>query len=132
MDLDILNLVQKWTVRTDKVLRLARRKYRVNNTGALEKSADYSVKKESEDLLITEIEFLQRGRFVDMGVGGRSKKIESREGNAQLLRVKKRRPKKWYSKTYWGRINDLQGVLGFKLMESAIQYVKEPYEKAND
>jgi len=124
MNLDLIKLLTRWTERTDYILRLERKKLNVNSSGALDKSQEYKVRQISDALLESQIEFLVRGRFVDMGAGGRARKLETREGNARLVGAKGRKPKKWYSRAYWGRINDLQGAIGFKLMEDAVNSVK--------
>lgn len=122
MNPETLDILTRWTERTNFLMRRQREVLGVNNDGPLSKSQKYRVRQLSNAVLESETEFLVRGRFVDMGAGRRSSKIETREGNAQKLKV--RRPKKWYSKTFWGRLNDLQGVLGYRLMEDAINSVK--------
>jgi hypothetical protein len=124
MNPETLDILTRWTERTNFLLRRQREVLGVNNDGPLSKSQKYKVRQLSDSMLESQTEFLVRGRFVDMGAGRRSTKIETRDGNARLLKGKVRRPKKWYSKTFWGRLNDLQGVLGYKLMEDAINSVK--------
>ncbi|AWW31827.1 hypothetical protein DN752_17755 [Echinicola strongylocentroti] len=127
MNLEVLNILTNWTKRTEMMLRIEKKRLKVDDTEKLDRSLDHQVSQKANDLLEAELEFLVRGRFVDMGAG-RARKIESTETNAQLLKIKKRRPKKWYSRTFYGRINDLQGILGYTLMEAAINSVKEPLE----
>ncbi len=127
MNLDLLPILTSWTERTLYILRLEKRKLDVDDTKALDASLDGKAIQASNEKLHSEIEFLLRGRFVDMGAGRKSSKIETRDGNARKLKL--RRPKKWYSRAFWGRINDLQGVFGFKLMEAAIRSVKDPLEE---
>lgn len=122
MNPETLDILTRWTERTNFLLRRQREVLGISNDGPLSKSQKYRVRQLSNAMLESETEFLVRGRFVDMGAGRRSSKIETREGNAKKLKV--RRPKKWYSKTFWGRLNDLQGVLGYRLMEDAINSVK--------
>lgn len=87
------------------------------------------MQQKSESTLEGAFEFLLRGLFVDMGAGRGSRKLETREGNRMLLQKGKSQwPKKWYSLAFWGRLNDLQGVLGYRMMESAIDSVKDPIE----
>jgi hypothetical protein len=126
MNLETFKVLTDWTARTEYILRLEKRKLDVDDTHELDNSLDSKVERAGNDMLKSEIGFLVRGRFVDMGAGRKSSKIETRDGNARLLKVRK--PKKWYSRAFWGRINDLQGVLGFKLMEAAIRSVKDPLE----
>jgi hypothetical protein len=128
MNLNTLKVVTDWFKRTEYILRLELKKWKVNDTSELDRSIQQEVHQRANDLLEGQLEFLVRGRFVDMGAGRKSKVLESRETNGQLLAPKGRKPKKWYSRAFYGRINDLQGVLGYKLMESAIQSVKGQLE----
>lgn len=126
MNLEILQILTKWFARTEMVLRIEKRKLRVDKTYALERSLSSEIRQKTNEILEGELNFLIRGRFVDMGAGKKANKLESRDGNGRLLKVKARKPKVWYSKAWYGRINDLQGVLGYKMMESAIDSVKPP------
>src|SRR5690606_33018861 len=105
-----------WTERTEMILRLQMRKHKIKRSGALEGSLSSHVKAIADGMIESQVEFLVRGRFVDMGVG-RSLKFESRQTNADLIREKSggkpRKPKQWYSRAYYGRINALQGILGY-------------------
>lgn len=126
MNLETLKLFTRWLERTEFILRLEKRKLDVDDTYELDKSMETKVHQKANDLLAGELSFLVRGRFVDMGAGRKAKKIESMDGNAQVLGVRK--PKKWYSRAFWGRLNDLQGAIGYKLMESSINAVKNQLE----
>jgi len=131
MNLETLQVFTKWFERTEYILRLEKRKLDVDDTLLLDKSMHNQVHQRANDLLEGELEFLVRGRFVDMGAGRKAKVLESRETNGELIRGKKRKirkPKKWYSRAFYGRLNDLQGVLGFKLMEAAVDSIKNPME----
>ncbi|MFN3802471.1 hypothetical protein [Belliella pelovolcani] len=123
---EVFKILTEWTDRTDMLLRKIRKSMNIGKSGDLENSQKKAVHQLSEAKLESVLEFLLRGRFIDMGVGRGSSKLESREGNAQLLGVKSRKPKRWYSRAYWGRLYDLQGVLGYQLMESAIQAIINP------
>lgn len=130
MNLPLLKLLTDWTARTELVLRLQKKRLGVDDTQELDKSLSGKVRELGDAMLEAELNFLVRGRFVDMGAG-RARKIESRDTNADLIRGKSktRKPKKWYSRAYYGRINDLQGIIGYQLMESAIRAVKDPLEE---
>lgn len=134
MNLDLLKTLTRWTERTDFVLRRSRQQLQVKQSGELDRSQQYKVHQISDALLESQMSFLVRGRFVDMGAGRPSTKIETREGNRLLLQsrsTKARVPKKWYSRAYWGRLNDLQGVIGYRLMETAVRSVKDNLEDTN-
>ena len=134
MSLQVLDLLTSWTARTEQMLKRAIDQMRIGDTGALVDSLRSQVRKKSQDLLIAEHEFLIRGRFRDMGVGRgeKSGRVESRAGNRALASSGQgRRPARWYSRTYWGRLNDLQGAIGYRLMETAIDSVKEAIDQVN-
>jgi hypothetical protein len=101
----------------------------IGETSQLDQSIEQEVNRKGETMLEGAFEFLMRGRFVDMGAGRGSRKLETREGNRMLLQKGKgRRPKKWYSRAFWGRLNDLQGILGYRMMEASIDSIKGPLE----
>jgi len=125
MENQIYQILTRWTERTEMVLTRERKMLKVGDTGALDNSFKTRVLKLSQTTFESHLDFLIRGRFVDMGVG-RERKIESRESNRKLLSPQKsRKPKKWFSRAYYGSLNDLQGVIGYQLIESSIQAVKE-------
>jgi hypothetical protein len=128
MEQRVLKLLTSWTQRTEYILRLEIEKNKIGDTGSLEKSLKSEVMRLSEEKLEAQFEFLTRGRFVDMGAGRNYRKLESRQGNEMLLNASKRKPKKWYSRAFWGRLNDLQGAIGYQLMEEAIDTVKKNLE----
>lgn len=128
MNLETLQVLTDWFTRTELVLRREKNRLKVDDTKDLDQSLRNQVHQKSNSILEGELEFLVRGRFVDMGAG-RKRKIETREGNASLLKLKPRKPKKWYSRAFWGRLNDLQGILGYKLMEASIDSIKDPIEQ---
>ncbi len=129
LNLQTLEVLTSWTKRTEMILDRNIFLFKLIDSRDLQKSLRSRVIKKSMDMLEAQLEFLVRGRFQDMGAGSTSRKLESREGNAELLGLKTRKPRKWYSRAYYARINDLQGVMGFKLMEEAIDAVKEPLDK---
>lgn len=129
MNLETLQVFTQWMRRTELIFHREISRLRIGDTKDLDQSIEHDVKQRSQAMLEGAFEFLIRGRFVDMGAGRGARKLETREGNRQLLtKGKGRRPKKWYSRAFWGRLNDLQGVLGYRMMESAIDSVKEPLE----
>ena len=124
IQVDNLELLTNWFARTEVILRRELTRMRVGDTQQLEQSLRHDVRRQGSEILQGELEFLVRGRFVDMGAGKATSKIQSREGNRQLTAG--RRPKLWYSRAFWARINDLQGVIGYRLMEQSIQSILEP------
>lgn len=130
MNLETLQVLTDWFRRTEYVLDREIVRWKLQDTTELQRSLRQQVKQRSAEMLEGELEFLVRGRFQDMGAGRGSRRsgFETRDGNRELLSPSKRKPKRWYSRTFWGRINDLQGVLGYRMMESAIDSVKNPIE----
>ena len=129
INLETLDTLTSWMKRTELIFHREITRLRIGETTQLDKSIDQEVKQKSQTMLEGAFEFLMRGRFVDMGAGRGARKLETREGNRQLLQKGKgRRPKKWYSRAFWGRLNDLQGIMGYRMMEAAIDSVKDPIE----
>jgi hypothetical protein len=129
INLETLDTLTEWMKRTEVIFHREITRLRIGETSQLDQSIEQEVKTNSETMLQGAFEFLMRGRFVDMGAGKGARKLETREGNRQLLqRGKGRRPKKWYSRAFWGRLNDLQGIMGYRMMEAAIDSVKDPIE----
>ncbi len=132
MTSELLSLLTNWTDRTLLVLEREIERWRINDTGDLKRSLESEVRKKSAEILESQIEFLVRGRFIDMGAGRgqRANGIESRAGNRALTSTSSgRKPRRWYSRALWGRLNDLQGVLGYTLMESSVQAIKGHLDK---
>ena len=110
---DAEELFRKWLDRTVEILERERFAKKVEDSRKLKESLRGVVVQVAANELGGQIHFLTRGRFVDMGAG-RKRKIE--QVNSRQRR-KTRRPKKWYSPVFYGRLNDLEGALGIKLME---------------
>lgn len=113
----------KWLEDTVQVLKSEVDRLGVKDTEELHGSLRYLVLQVSQGHLGAEIHFLSRGRYVDMGAGRRAK-VETL-GRRKAL--KGRQPVRWYSPAFYARLNDLRGVLGIKLMEQAIQVVKQEF-----
>lgn len=129
INLETLDVLTSWMKRTEVIFHREIARLRIGDTTNLDKSIEQEVRQRGQATLEGAFEFLMRGRFVDMGAGKGARKLETREGNRMLLQKGKgRRPKKWYSRAFWGRLNDLQGVLGYRMMESSIDAVKLPFE----
>jgi hypothetical protein len=127
MNTEILDLLTRWTERTQMILEREIDRFGIGDTGALKDSLESQVRAKSEAILESELQFLVRGRFRDMGVGrgSRAGRIETRAGNrARASTSGGRKPARWYSRAFWARLNDLQGAIGYQLMESSIQVIK--------
>ncbi len=93
--------------------------------GFLRKSLSYQLFQSSEFSGVFSLSFAEWGRFVDMGAG--KGYLENKELSVAMLKElgrKKRRPKKWYSKTAYGQIDNLISRLSLGLSETAIHQIK--------
>ena len=140
----IYALVQDWAKRTDTAERQEYRRLGIGDTGALFPTVATNVQAQGAKVVASH-SFLTYGRFVDMGAGpGREgdrgaptiaravAKLENRDANRALVATnrsqakKVRRPKKFYSVIFYGRLNALMGVVSGQMQETAISLVKEP------
>lgn len=120
---EVVQLLEGWLRRTEEVLHGQIKKRGIGVTDSLADSIRTEMRRLAHGYLEGDLFFDETGRFVDMGVGrghaiGSRGPLESSRGSIG------RKPKKWYSKTYWGRLNDLQGAIGFKLMERVVETVR--------
>lgn len=131
---EVQQILEEWTKRTtDLFLQEIHRKkvgyYKGKSFSdeELRKSVSSNIHALGKGYLVAEFLFPDKGRFVDMGVG-RGKKIgKSVEKVTAALATRK--PKVWYSRALYGRVNDLQGVIGLKMMENAMAQLKNALEK---
>jgi len=125
---------RRWVKITASQLEQALGKHRIHQTGALESGLNAKVS-ELGDKLLAEFYFKLYGRFVDMGKGAIANPnshptshpaIESTESNRlMILGTKKRKPKPWYSKTFFGRLDNLRGGIGYKMKEIVMQTIRQ-------
>jgi hypothetical protein len=72
--------------------------------------------------------FHEYGRFVDMGAGRNGKGLQSERNKREAINRatgKNRRPKKWYSKTFYGSLTSLINRLVRNYSEFVVQHMKE-------
>ncbi|MBA4166285.1 MAG: hypothetical protein H0X41_01830 [Chitinophagaceae bacterium] len=120
-------VVSDWAKYTAERLSKSLIKRKIGVTGNLNFSILYSlVSGLSGDLAGSKHEFLYYGKFVDMGVG-RGQKIESVKSNGELISLtgQGRKPKRWFSKTYFSEVAELGNLLRQKYGENFIDIVKE-------
>ena len=118
-------IFRRWADTTLKILLRQIDKKKVKDTEKLRKSLSVKIVEIGEGFLSGEFSFMPRGRFVDMGAG-RKRAFNPYESTYQ--KAKERKPKKWYSRPFWGRLNDLEGVMGIELMEYAVKAIKQELE----
>lgn len=129
---ELQQLFSRWIKRTDEVLH-----HELNRRGiGVSDDLDESIKSEmahlAEGYLEGRFSFLVRGRFVDMGAGRGYTAGGNRTGSELGDRRSKRKPKQWYSRPFFGRLNDLEGAVGFAIMEQAIDSIVQPLKSAGN
>lgn len=125
--LERIKLLQDWARYTAERLMKSIRRRGIGYSGALYYSIMHRlVSVAGGDVSSIKHEFNYYGKFVDMGVG-RGQKIESVKSNADLIALtgEGRRPKKWYSKTYYAEVQELQELLSEKYGQQSIGIIKE-------
>ncbi len=131
---EVDRLFERWIDRTIEIHHEELTKLGVGDTEDLRRSVQKHFRRMGDGYLEGGMTFLKRGRFVDMGSGRGYSHGRRTGGNSfdmdEPRTGKIRKPKKWYSKVFYGRLNDLQGALGFKLMEEAVDQAKEEFLKA--
>jgi len=111
---------RRWVRITERNLLHALRRHGIHDTGNL-RSGLHAKVIEKGDKLLAEYYFKVYGRFVDMGAGGF---VESRQSNRDIM-LGKRKPKPWYSKTFFGRLSNLRGAIGYQMMEQVVREIRE-------
>jgi len=124
-NVDVAVLFEKWLDRTVEIHLTELTKQDIGETDDLRRSVTKHFRRMSEGYLEGGLIFLERGRFVDMG-SGRGVSFGRSTRGFDLETIKSgRKPKRWYSKVFYGRLNDLQGALGLKLMEQVVEQGRE-------
>ncbi len=122
-------LASDWMRRNDEVLKKELRKLKVGITDELYQVIRSTMHQKASAMLQVDLNFFTYGRFRDMGAG-RKAKIESSENKKELYKAKNpkggRKPAKWYSRPFYGRLHALNGVLSAKIIEQSIQAVTGP------
>ena len=124
---ETLAYVQEWADRTDQILldQLARKD--IGITDELRTSVRSKVHQLAGEQIRFDLSFLSYGRYRDMGAGRPAEKIESRGATAARLHaasLKGRKPAKWYSRPFYGRLHALSGVVSTSVVEQAIAAVR--------
>lgn len=122
---ETLAYVQDWARRTDQILLNQFDRYGIGVTDELAASVRSKVYELAGEQIRYDLSFLVSGRFRDMNVG-RPRAIETRDLAREQLQARgytDRKPAKWYSKPFYGRLNALSGVVSASLVEKAIKVV---------
>ena len=149
---EVYALVADWARRTDQILRDQLKKMGVGVSEELHQAISSKTYELAAAEVGMDLSFLTYGRFRDMGVGrgtrpeardltigGIVAKVESQDRNGQLIRrqrgaggrfvkgaagPKGRKPAKWYSRAFYGRLTALSGAISGKTVEQAIRAVQ--------
>ena len=125
---EVLQVVQEWAERTDQILHGQLKSMGIGISDELFNSLRNRVYQQAGTTIGYDLSFLMRGRYRDMGAG-RRRKIESIESNGDIIRGQKKgghRPKKWYSRAFYGRLSALNGVVSAQIAEQAIASIINP------
>lgn len=122
-------LIDDWARYTAERLQKSIEKRKVGKTGSLKYSIIYQLMSATGgDTSSIKHMFNYYGRFVDMGVG-KGVGLSEVKGNADLVKLMGgRKPKKWYSKTYYAEKTELAELLADKYKEQGTLIVKETFE----
>lgn len=122
----VKELMKTWTRRTFEIFQSNQQKLQIGQSMDLYHSLKHKTRKTKADEIIGSFGFLERGRFSDMGVGKGTKFSQAGKSNRDSYSKGGRKPKKWYSRAFFGRLNALQGAIGFTFMERSISAIKDP------
>lgn len=139
---EIYALVQDWARRTDVAEQDEYNRLKIGQTGDLYPTIKTGVTDAGNGKIVAEHSFKNYGRFVDMGAGpgakGRDGKVsiersiinlENKTRNRERVRSRKdpkgRKPKKFYSVIFYGRLWPLLGTVAGKMTEQAVQITAE-------
>jgi hypothetical protein len=120
-------LIQAWAKYTIERLQRSIDKKKVIDTGSLRYSLLYHLLAgPNGEISNIQLTFNYYGKFVDMGVG-KGQKIESVKGNRDLISLAGhgRRPKVWFSKTFYSEVTELRDLLLQNYGEEGAQIIKE-------
>lgn len=119
VNIETVDIFRKWMDKTEEVFRYEIGQRNIGITNELLESMKSKVIYLADGYVKGEFQFLTRGRFVDMGAGRGQRAVKGRGRRGS----RGRKPKRWYSPTLYGRLNDLQGVVGHAIMEQAVHSV---------
>lgn len=126
MNPEVEQYVRRWAARTEQVWQEEIAKQKIGDTRKLVKSFSHQVSAVAQGFLEVPFKFLGRGRMVDAGKGrGSGRKAMGRFDEDWGKGRKGRKPKVWYSRALYGRVNDLMGATGAMLSETAMKQIKE-------
>lgn len=114
MNPEIPKLATEWTAKTVEALKTSINKLNIGSTGDL-KSSIIGTASISGETVIIRLRMKLKGRFVDMGAG------RSQPANTKRTA---RKAKKFYSKTFYGRLSGLRGAISFQFVQETRRVLK--------
>lgn len=121
--------LREWGALVDEKLKAALKEKGVGSTNELSQSIRFQIMpgsgthKGSYHLI-----FQEQGRFVDMGAGRKAKGLQSETNKRAVIdrsNRNSRKPKKWYSKTFYSQVGILVSRLSKNYAEYAAQQIKQ-------
>lgn len=125
---EVERIFTRWLNRTEELYRQELARMKVGDSGDLERSVGQHFRKLAGDYLEGGMLFEKYGRYVDMGSGRGYSFGKSTRSNfdAEGRRRKAGRKKKpFHGRVFYARINDLQGAVGFEMMEASVTLAKK-------
>lgn len=128
--LDRTRVLDSWARFTAERLQKSIKKLRIGVTGSLSYSVIYAAISSNGDTTSLQHSFNYYGKFRDMGVGkGQPIGDYKDNGDVYSLVGGGRKPKKWFSKTYYGQVAELRTLMMEKYAEQSIGLIKETITK---
>lgn len=125
--------LHEWGIIVEAELRYAMGKYKIGVTNDLLRSLKFQVMSATgANKGSLKLYFNEYGRFVDMGRGkGYGIAETSATKNAIVEKSKSshhRKPKKWYSKKFYGNLNKLVNALAYNYSTWSAENIKKSFE----
>lgn len=114
MNPEIPKLATEWTNNTVETLKSSISKLKIGDTGDLKASITGSTEISGETVTVR-LRMKLKGRFVDMGAG------RSQPANTKRTA---RKAKKFYSRTFYGRLSGLRGAVSFQYVQETRKILK--------
>lgn len=114
MNPEIPKLATEWTAKTVEALKTSIGKLNIGSTGDLKASISGTAEISGETVTVR-LRMKLKGRFVDMGAG------RSQPANTKRTA---RKAKKFYSKTFYGRLSGLRGAVSFQYVQETRRILK--------
>ncbi|MEH0153745.1 hypothetical protein V6R21_19865 [Limibacter armeniacum] len=134
---ELSRIVASWLRDNEKLFKAKLKRLKVGKSGELERSIRSDVQQKG-DVIEGAHHFKLHGRFRDMGVGRgstiagrRQSKIAGSRGGSISSRSSggSRKPAKWYSTVFYGRLNTLKSWVSLNVCENANKAIISAFKK---